>query len=761
MKLIKTAGFTALALFCCTEFLILPVQAATSLEEVVVTARKRSESFEDVPVSVSAFTTADIEAAGIEKPSDFIGLTPNVTLVQTQNEGNSFINVRGVSQARNSDMSVAVLVDGVLMTNPAQFNQELFDVSQIEVLRGPQGALYGRNAIGGAIVIHTKEPTDQYEAKIKVGYDSGPGYKVQGLLTGPIADTLKFSVAGSYKDTDGYIKNTYLNKKADPYRDYSGRVKLLWEPTDNFKADLRGYISKVKTHALYFNIAANANDTSLPVQVNNPGTNTRDLYSGSLKMDYDTGYGTLTSITAYDVTKELLTGDQYDFLPRAQSFANFVADNPAFFDPATAGFFTLLKALNGGNTIDLSQTQYLDVKAWSQEVRFTSPADERLRWIAGAYFLGTKRFISTGNQLDRGLGVFNVYRKPRTSVFSYIGNLPITDPSPQIGLLEDAQDNFAWALFGELDFDISDQLEASFSLRYDNDHRENTTKTPLGYDSTGLGLVPGTVRKHTWSDLQPKITLTYKLYDNLTLYTGYSRGFRSGGFNQTGVGAAVVEPGVDDLYEQQTADTYEIGIKGQFFNRRLKVSASGYKTHFTNAYFFFFDPGTSTQNLGTIPQVDYTGFELETQALVTDNFQVYGGLGYTDSKIIQAADPADNGNQAPLVSEYTVNLGGQYTQPVGSFGGFIGDVNLVARADYQIIGKTYWDPGNISTRRPVNLLNVRAGFDSPDNWSLMFWSKNALDEKYNSEFSPGPAPGFNFLFKAEPMVWGIDFTKKF
>jgi iron complex outermembrane receptor protein len=757
MKLIKTAGFTALALFCCTEFLILPVQAATALEEVVVTARKRSESFEDVPVSVDAFSAADIEAAGIEKPSDFIALTPNVTLVQTQNEGNSFINVRGVSQARNSDMSVAVLVDGVLMTNPAQFNQELFDATHIEVLRGPQGALYGRNAIGGAIVINTKEPTDQYEGKIKVGYDSGPGYKVQGLLTGPIpgSDTLRFSAAGSYKDTDGYIKNTFLNQKADPYRDYSGRVKLLWEPTDNFKADLRGYISKVKTHALYFTISANANDI-LPVRVNNPGTNNRDLYSGSLKMDYDTGYGTLTSITAYDVTKELLTGDQFNFVPRPESFANFVADNPGFFDAGTAFFFTFLKTWNGGNTIDLSQTQYLDVKAWSQEIRFTSPSEERLRWIAGAYFLGTKRFISTGNQLDRGLGVFNVYRTPRPNVFAIP---PMSNPSPSTGLLEDSQDNFAWALFGELDFDISDQLEASFSLRFDNDHRENTTKTVQ--DPTGLGLVPGTVRKKTWNDLQPKITLTYKLYDNLTLYTGYSRGFRSGGFNQSGVGAAVPEPGVNDLYGQQTADTYEIGMKGQFFDRRLKVSASGYRTHFTNAYFFFFDPGTSTQNLGTIPEVDYTGFELETQALVTDNFQVYGGLGYTDSKILQAADPADNGNQAPLVSEYTVNAGGQYTQPVGSFGGFIGDVNLVARADYQIIGKTYWDPGNISTRRPVNLLNVRAGFVSPDNWSLMFWSSNALDEKYNSEFSPGPAPGQHFLFRAQPMVWGVDFTKKF
>ena len=139
------------------------------LEEVVVTARKRDEALTDIPVSLTAFTAEDIRSAGIETPQDFINLTPNVTLVQTQNAGNSFLNIRGISQARNSEMSAAVLIDGVLMPNPAQFNQLLFDVEQIEVLRGPQGALYGRNAIGGAIVITTKQPTEEFEAKVRLG----------------------------------------------------------------------------------------------------------------------------------------------------------------------------------------------------------------------------------------------------------------------------------------------------------------------------------------------------------------------------------------------------------------------------------------------------------------------------------------------------------------------------------------------------------------------------------------------------------------
>jgi len=161
-------------------------QGEVTLEEVVVTARKRDESLHDVPVAVNAFSAAEIESAGITRPQDFIALTPNMTMVQTQNQGTSFITVRGISQARNSEPSVAVLVDGVQQANPSQFNQELFDIESIEVLKGPQGALYGRNAIGGAIIIRTQEPGDEIAGKVMLGYEEGPGYKARASVGGPL-----------------------------------------------------------------------------------------------------------------------------------------------------------------------------------------------------------------------------------------------------------------------------------------------------------------------------------------------------------------------------------------------------------------------------------------------------------------------------------------------------------------------------------------------------------------------------------------------
>src|SRR3954464_15740267 len=223
-----------------------PAQDATpssseEIDEVLVTARRRSESFRDVPMSVSVFTAETIESAGIERPGDFIALVPNMTLVETQNAGNSFVTVRGISQARNSEPSVAVLVDGVLETNPYEFDQELFDIRQIEVLKGPQGALYGRNAIGGAIIIHTVDPADHFEGTGKVGIGNGTSERAQVAVSGPIdsAGTLRYRASVNFYNTDGYLENTYLNRKADPYRDYSGRLRLLWRPSDEWTADLR------------------------------------------------------------------------------------------------------------------------------------------------------------------------------------------------------------------------------------------------------------------------------------------------------------------------------------------------------------------------------------------------------------------------------------------------------------------------------------------------------------------------------------------
>jgi len=735
------------------------VLAQSTIDEIVITARKRDETYVDVPVTVTVFTADKIEDAGIETPADFIALTPNVTLVQTQNAGNAFVTARGISQNRNTEMSVAVLTDGVLMVNPAQFNQELFDIQQIEVLKGPQGALYGRNAIGGAIVITTKEPGDELEGAVRMGVDSGPGWDVQAGISGPVgdSDTLKFRASVSAKDTDGFIPNSYLGENADPYKDTSARLRLLWDPSDKFRADLRAYASRLDTQALYYNIRSplpapfpgapislgqgtgnknSVNDTSLDVRVNNPGENTRDLQNLSLKMDwYMDGGTTFTSITSYDAVEELLTGDAFDFLPTAESIG------------VAFGFQ------------DQNQSQFLDVEAWSQEFRFTSPSENRLRWIAGTYMVATERFVSTGNMVDTGRGVLPVYRQPR-------GNFPYDFATnainPQVTYLADNQDNFAWALFGELAYDVSDATELAFSLRYDDDERENTTRTPTAFLPNVAGFPPGFTgekRKQSWDEWQPKVTWRYKPQDNLSYYASASRGFRSGGFNQTGVGAVAAANGfrgVGDTFDAEVVDTIEAGVKGEFMDGRVRSNVSVYRSEAEGTYFFIFLAANSTQNLGNLNEVEYQGFEVDINALLSDHWALNFGYGFTDSEITDSLNPADIGDRAPNVSRYTMNLGLDYSRPVAAFGN---DIEFFARMQYQIIGKTSFfdnEQPDTNDRDDVHLADFRVGLELPDDWTLTAWTKNAFNEEYNAEYSTG-----GFVFKGLPRRWGVDFTKRF
>jgi iron complex outermembrane receptor protein len=720
---------------------LMAAEEAATLDEVVVNARKREESFRDVPMTVNVFTEQAIQSAGIQKPADFIAQVPNMTLVETQNAGNAFVVVRGVSQARNSEPSVAVLVDGVLETNPANFNKELFDLRQIEVLKGPQGALYGRNAIGGAILIRTKDPADVLEGSMRVGLGNGSSKRLQAAVSGPVGDSdeWKFRASLSFNDSNGFLDNAYLNEKADPSKDVSGRVRLVWQPSESFTGDLRLDFSKLDTRALYFVIPRdneanpfssfstppNANDVTSPIQLDNPGKNSRDLFGSALKLDFDTSAGKLTSVSAYSTTKELLTGDAYDFRPAASSINN------VFY-----GY-------------DLTQSQYLNVKILSQELRLTSPTIGRFSWIAGTYFVHTSRFISTGNMVDTGNGVFPVYRNPSANPL----NPQVSPGGARLNgatFLADSQNNDAWAIFADALVTITPQVEFDAALRYDRDTRRNTTRTPTIFlpDSSAS---TGEVRKHNWSELQPKATLRYKPADNVTLYTSWSRGFRSGGFNQTGVGAVANDSdvsGVNDLFNAEVADTFEVGAKGQSASGRVSGGVSLYSTKSTNGYFFVFLPANSTQNLGNIDS-KLKGFELELSARPVDKLELHAAYGYTNSRITAMEDPSVIGNEAPLVSRNTLNVGAQFTQPVGA------GLDLTLRTDLQRIGRTWWEPYNTTSRDPLSLLDARAGLRA-SNWSVTAWARNLTNKKYNAEFSPG-----GFLFRALPRRYGLEFDYRF
>jgi iron complex outermembrane receptor protein len=702
-------------------------EAEAEAGEIVVTSLRRSETLQDTPAAVTAFDSQAIQNAGIERPADFIALTSNVTLVETQNAGNAFVIIRGITQNRNSEPSVAVIVDGVQQVNPAQFNQDLFDIEQIEVLKGPQGGLYGRNAIGGAIIINTKKPTDEFAGNFTAGIDNGFGYFLRGGISGPLAENVKFRIAGSWYDTDGFIPNTFLGEDADPVQDFSLRGNLLVEATDQLTFDLRASVNQLRTQGLYYNIVGDVN-TIAPVRVNNPGQNDRDIYNVALKIEYAGDNAVLTSVSSYDTLSEILTGDAFDFLPIEDSF-----------------FFNLFEGIFGpGNGFDLTQSQYLNVKAFSQEVRLASPeGNGPFNWMVGGYLIDTTRFISTGNTVDTRNGALPVFRSPSTNPLN-----------PQFSFLSDGQENFAWALFANAGYEFSSQLRVDASLRYDRDRRRQTTLTPQGFLPNVPGVPQaqsGEVRTASFDDWQPKVTLTYEPTPDLTLYGGYSRGFRSGGFNQTGVGAESVNAGivgVGDIFQAETADTFEVGAKAHVGPVRL--AAAAYTTKSENSYFFVFLAQSSTQNLGNIPETRINGFEIEASAELLPDFDVNAALGVTDSEIKAFPDASVIGNEAPQISRYTLNLGAQYA------GALTDSVDGLFRVDYRRTGRTWWEPFNTTSRDPVDVVDVRAGFTLANGLSVTGFASNLFDETYNAEFSPG-----GFVFRARPRRYGVEVGFKF
>lgn len=743
-SVLALVGASAVALLAPTSVAYAQQTEASSDNTIIVTARQRAEQLQDVPAQVTALNASAIEDRGIERPADFIAQVPNVTFVETQNAGTSFLVIRGISQARNSEPSAAIVVDGVPMTQPAQFNSELVDIQQIEVVRGPQGALYGRNAIGGAIVITSRAPTDEFEGQLTLGYESGPGLRARGALSGPIADNLYFRAAVSYFDTDGHLTNesndASAERDADPVRDLNARLSFLYEPSPDFSADLRFAASRLETRALYYSIppfgSPDFNDPNniRPINLNNSGFNDRDIYDVALRLNWRGAGGTFSSITGYNTLEEILTGDGYTFDPYGQSQIFF----------------------------DFGQSQFLDVSTFTQEFRFTSPEDRRFRWIAGAQFFATDRYISTANMCDgpSDEGVSPIYRQPNPQ-FCFIDFVP----QSQISFLADSQDQTAWAAYLATSTSITDRLELSVNLRYDHDTRENTTETPQFYlDAGGIIGTEGQVRKESWDDWQPQVILRYRASDSLNLYGSYSRGFRSGGFNQTGVStsaAAATLFGVGDIFNQETADTFEVGFKSTLVDGRVRFNGSAYHTTSEGSYYFIFIASNSTQNLGNIDEVEYRGIDFEFDAQVTDRFSVNAAFGITESEITDFIDPLAIGASAPLVSDYTLNVGAQYRAPLGA------GVDGLIRVDYRRIGDTvftipfrnpasdYFGEAEPVWRDPVNLVDLRVGVEG-ENWSLTAWSRNLLDEQYNTEYSPG-----GFLFRAQPMRWGIDLTRRF
>ena len=703
-----------------------PVAETSDPTDIIVTATKRNENLSQVPIAVSVTTDEDIAAKGIVRPQDYLISTPNVTFID-EATGDSFTNIRGQTSVRNSDPNVAVVIDGVQLSSLKQFNQDLFNIQQIEVLKGPQSAIYGRNAAAGAIVVTTKLPRAELGGSVLAGYGSWNTARAQAEVSGPLTDTLGFGLAASFRDTDGPFTNITTGEKPYRLRTVLGQARLYWEPADGLTVDfkLSGHDTKGGSTALQSQFVGlpiggipvnelDADRTDLPFVTNVQGQLDEWLVAGSLKIDYDMGWATITSVTAADKLYQFFGGDSPPYLA----------------DSGTPG-----STVQG--------YKYRD-KNFSQELRLTSPDDQRFRWQVGLYYLNFKRGqISELNQDLVGI-------VPPSDGIDAPGD-PIIGAT--VSYARQAYKTESFAPFASVQFDVTDQLHLNLAGRYDIEKRSVVELAPdainpvtgANYNLCIQARGPGTTladcqASETFKEFEPKASISYDLGRTGSVYASYGKGFKSGGFNPLGSRAAllaVAPPGsqvfVQDQFDAEKSTSWEVGTKLRLFDRSLSLNIAAFTTNVSGAQQFEFFPSAGLQTTTSIDKVRLRGFEVDFNWHIPGGPQIFGAYGYTDGKVRAfAANPAYVGNRAPNAAKYNLNAGITHDFDLGN------DLMLTPRVEYVRIGSTWWDVINTpgSRRSPVDLVDARLTLAKADRWSLSIFGKNIFNEKYNRSVLP-------------------------
>jgi iron complex outermembrane receptor protein len=670
-------------------------QDIAAIEEIVVSSRYRSEKLSDVPDSITPFTATDIERYRIERINRVASLTPNLRFSDDQEVGVSTLVIRGVRQNRGTGQPpVSFRIDGVSATNNLLTTQELFDIDSVDVLRGPQGALYGRNAIGGAILISTRRPSAEPEYGFRLSAAQGKDFTLAATASGPLGnDGVLYRASLRYQDREGQLRNAYLDNQYVDYKEsLAFRGRLLFKPSERLSIDLRGQYLDQDGGSGYFMPGSEGflplpppaapilfGNPTYEIQSNRIGRSFVKSWETSAKIDYDLGWGTLSSITSYT---DVDSGNDQDL------------DQ------------TLFEAIDI-IVIDESETV-------AQELRLVSESDKALRWVAGVQYFTQDRF--------------------RSLATTFLGT-PVP-PAAQDLELED------FAAFGNLSYDLTDDLELTLAFRYDEETPKDTTQG----------------RSETFNELQPKASLAYSFREGSLAYVTVGKGFRAGGFNNLAPGSNFL-PG----FGAESLISYEAGLKGTAAGGRFRGGISLFFIDYDDQQYFLFDQ-TGTQANINVRKSEITGGELEFTALPTNTLQINLGLGFTDSEIKEYEDipgvlvPASAilGRKVPGAPVWSLNLALQHMYPLSD------SMDLVSRLDYEYRDKTYWTLDNVDTQPAYDLTNLSIAIEN-ERWSARLYAENLFDEEYIEWFFAARFIGLpaDIAWPSKPRQFGLEYSLRF
>ena len=679
---------------------------------VVGRARKRTESVQSVPESVTALNSEGIENNGINNVANFAKLVPNLKLNSSQSAGINFLTVRGIPQIRNADAPVAFVIDGVTIPDPSLLNQELFDLALIEVVKGPQGALYGKNAIGGAINIYSKEPVNTTKNNLTLGYGNANSLLAQFVSSGAIKkDKVFYRLSTQFKNFDGLLTNEFNGKKVDFERNFNVRGQLIARITDNFKASATLQFIDIAAGATRYSVNPTGNVfvdgfpggtlNPDPEEGNNvinhdePGKSDVNNAFGNLNLEYTAGKVKMQSITSYNYVDRSLSGD-LDFTP---------------FD-------------------DFTQGETAETRTFNQELRLNNVASEgKINWSAGGFYQDIEKpFFQDG--LSRDFDLNQLFYGIAADVI----NTTTT-----------------FALFGFMDYKITDKLTASAGFRYDNDTFKQQDNL---FEETS---------ERSNNIIQPKASLSYQASENALIYVNYGRGYRTGGYN----------PALTDRFnrdfEDELTDNFEIGFKTSMWNNRFILNGSVFYTDFTNQQQYVFDLNTFFPGNYNYDKSKILGFELDAKVRLSKYLDLLANYGFVDSEITEGGTTggadgtatdlnAFNGKKTPFVPVNNFNIGLESNVEISE------GINLNANINLNSTGKTYWDELNQDafTTSAYQLLDARASI-AFDNIKFTIWGTNILDTQYYTEYVPASLFGaFDDLgWRGRPATFGASVSIDF
>ena len=703
-----------------------PPQDAATLDEVIVTAQRREQSLQDVPIAITAFNAETLERTAATGIQDIAAKAPGVTLTQF-NIGEPQLYIRGVgssSDSAASDPSIGVSIDEVSIGRSGASALAFLDIERVEVLRGPQGTLYGRNASGGALNIYTRKPVFQNTGSLTARIGSFDEYGLEGVVNRQLDDETAIRFAARYNTNDGYAENVPTGQGLEGGTSWGARVSVLKEAGD-WSLLLSGDYSKddMDGHAR-IPVTTSATAPAFVTLINTlrTGLDRRQSFSSPDNYQDRTNFGVTARVEH--------SGEAFDFV----SLTSFRDNDYSWRDNLGGLPFPAFP-------LEVDDRASEKARQFSQEFRLASKPGSDINWVAGAYVF----------QED-------ILRSERFIVNTA---LPIAPPSfgGDTTFIQDAT-NRSFAVFGQANIPFADIWELTLGARWTHDKREihqiaidneGGANPPPGIPLGPGGAPYNVTGDESFSEPSWKIALAVEPVDNVRLYASYDRGYKAGAFPSTAQsGAQALTPLASELL-----DNYEIGVKSTLMGR-LRFNAAAFKLEYTDLQVYeLLGLALVTSNA----QAEVDGFEIETALAITNNLTIGGSYTSLDAKFTSNAASGAlvlpyNGNTLPRSPD------SQYTLYIDSEWDVAGGV-LAARADYQWTDAFYFDPSNNpEVLSPEHeLVSAFLSWESPSGLKISAYGKNLTDTEYQTHIIKNVGVGFS-VFGA-PRSFGVALSQSF